>query len=431
MVQFMMICKISCILDSLSINRYRISYHAFSSISEVYNQIFLYLNNNIMSEQNFSNSSNNIGYLNSVDNDVYYMIQIFCFVYTLLCIFWLVYVICDIISQVRNKRRLVTLIYLDSGHDYANRLFMQKEAILRNSIFLVFLCFELSYCLVFNIYAFLWLFIPLPTIPVSIDSNCELNSGTFLADVYDHRFGVLLLRLFSLLIKNISFSMLIWMFGASLLHLSYAARNELRVKVILRFILIGLTINLIIAVPLMIPSVSLFGIIAYSLKDQISFFFVLCIARWKFFPAMNSRIIDAFHLNNTKVYLEQRRLLKRYKTLIYFLFFSFELHILKDVFLYSLYMILESISVNSCWFHAAIFFPVFTISDSLSNILYGISFYVLISARVIGLIFNFNMVVVNLIFIYIFFLQCLKRMNFYNKKIYRYRYQGFSNPLLS
>ena len=69
--------------------------------------------------------------------------------------------------------------------------------------------------------------------------------------------------------------MLIWMFSASLLHLSYAARNELRVKVILRFILIGLTINLIIAVPLMIPSVSLFGTIACGLKDQISFFFVL------------------------------------------------------------------------------------------------------------------------------------------------------------
>ena len=99
--------------------------------------------------------------------------------------------------------------------------------------------------------------------------------------------------------------MLIWMFGASLLHLSYAARNKLRVKVILRFILIGLTINLIMVVPLMIPSVSLFGILAYGLKDQTSFFFVLYIASRKFFPAMNSRVIDVFHLNNTKVYLEQ------------------------------------------------------------------------------------------------------------------------------
>ena len=384
-----------------------------------------------MSAQNFSNNSNNTDYLYSVNNDVYFMNQMFCFVYALLCIFWLIYVICDIISQVRNRRRLVTLIYLDSGHDYANRLFMQKETILRNSIFLVFLCFELSYCLVFNIYGFLCLFNLPPVIPVSIDPNCELISNTFLADVYDHRFGVFLLKLFGLLIKNISFSMLIWMFGASLLHLSYAARNDLRVKVILRFILIGLTINLIIVVPLMIPSVSLFGIIAYGLINQISLLFVLYIANRKFFPAMNSRIIDAFHLNNTKVYLEQRRLLKRYKTLIYFLLFSFELFILKDLFLYNLYFILESISMNSCWFHVTFSFPVFTISDSLRYVILKISLYLLISTRVIELIFNSNMIVINLIFICIFFLQCLKRMNFCNKKIYRYRYQGFSDPLLS
>ena len=394
-------------------------------------QIFLNLNNNTMSAQNFSNSSNNMDYLYTVNNDVYYMIQIFCFVYTLLCIFWLIYVICDIISQVRNKRRLVTLIYLDSGHDYANRLFMQKETILRNSIFLVFLCFELSYCLVFNIFGFLWLFNPLLAIPVSIDPNCKLISGTFLANVYDHRFSMILLRLFGILIKNISFSMLIWMFGASLLHLSYAARNELRVKVILRFILIGLTINLIMAVPLMIPSVSLFGIISCTLINQISFFFVLYIARRKFFPAMNSRIIDAFHFNNTKVYLEQKRLLKRYKTLIYFLFFTFELNILKDLLIYDLYLIFESISVNSCWFHVTFSFPVFAISDSLSNVLLKISFYSSILTQLADLIFTFNMIVINSIFICNFFLQCLKRMNFYNKKIYRYRYQGFSDPLLS
>ena len=394
-------------------------------------QIFFNFNNNTMSVQNFSNSSNNMDHLYSVSNGIYYMIQIFCFVYTLLCIFWLIYVICDIISQVRNRRRLVTLIYLDPGHDYANRFFMLKETILRNFIFLVFLCFELSYCLLLNIFGFLWFFIPHLANPISIDPNCELISGTFLADIYDHRFGAILFNIFAVFFQDLSFSMLIWMFGASLLHLSYAARNELRVKVILRFILIGLTINLITVVPLMIPSVSLFGIIAYSLKDQTSFFFVLYIANKKFFPAMNSRIIDAFHLNNTKVYLEQRRLLKRHKTLIYFLLFSFELHILKDVLLYSLYMILESISVNSCWFHIAFSFPVFTISDSLSHILSRISLYLLISARVIVLIFNFNMVVINLLFIYIFFQQCLKRMNFYNKKIYRYRYQGFSDPLLS
>ena len=225
--------------------------------------------------------------------------------------------------------------------------------------------------------------------------------------------------------------MLIWMFGASLLHLSYAARNEVRVKVILRFVLIGLIVNLIIAVPSMVPSTSLFGIIAFSLTDQISFFLVLYIAKRKFFPAMNSRIIDAFHLNNRKVYLEQRRLLKRHKTLIYFLLFTFELYILKDLLFYNLYMIFESICFNSCWFHVTLSFPSFTISDSLNHVLFTISWFLRILAHLFDLIFYFNIIIVNLVFICILSLQCFKRMNYYNKKRYRYRYQGFSAPLLS
>ena len=384
-----------------------------------------------MSVQNSSNHSNFYDYLNSVNHNVFYTGQVLALVYTSLCIFWLIYVIRNLTSQIRNRRRLVALTYLDSCRDYANRLFIQKETILRNSIFLVFLCFELVYCLTINIYEFLNLFYPLQSIPISIDPDCKLTSGTLLALAYDNRFGMFLLRFFARFIRDISFSMLIWMLGASLLHLSYAARNELRVKVILRFILIGLIVNLIIDVLLIIPSTSLFGIIANSLTDQISFFFVLYIAKRKFFPAMNSRIIDAFHLNNRKLYLEQKRLLKRHKTLIYFLLFTFELYILKDLLFYNLYIILESICLNSCWFHITLSFPAFTISDSLNHVLITISWFLKILAHLIDLIFYFNITFVNLVFIYILSLYYFKRMNFYNKKRYRYRYQGFSAPLLS
>ena len=380
---------------------------------------------------NSSNRSDFYDYLNSVDHDVFYTGQVLALVYNSLCIFWLVYVIRDLTSQIRNRRRLVALTYLDSCHDYANRLFMQKETILRNSIFLVFLCFEMVYCLIINIYGFLAIFPPFSDIPISIDPDCKLTSGTFLASAYDNRLSMFLLKFFGWFIREVSFSMLIWMFGASVLHLSYAARNEVRVKAILRFILIGLIVNLIIAVLSMIPFISLFGIIANSLMNQIIFFLVLYIAKRKFFPAMNSRIIDAFHLNNTKVYLEQRRLFKRHKTLIYFLLFTFELYILKDLLFYNLYMIFESICLNSCWFHVTLSFPEFTVSYSLNHVLFTISWFLRILAHIIDLIFYFNIIVVNLVFIYIFSLQCLKRMNFYNNKKYRYRYQGFSAPLLS
>ena len=192
-----------------------------------------------MSVHNSSNRSNLHDYLESVDNKVLYTGQVLAFVYTSLCIFWLVYVICDLTSQIRNKRKVVALTYLDSCHDYANRLFMQKETIIRKSIFLVFLCFEMVYCLVINIYEFLNLFFPLPNVPISIDPDCKLTSGTFLALAYDNRFEMLLLRFLGKFIRDIYFSMLIWMFCASLLHLRYAARNEVRAKVILRFVLIG------------------------------------------------------------------------------------------------------------------------------------------------------------------------------------------------
>ena len=380
---------------------------------------------------NSSNRSNSYDYLDSVDSKVVNTNQILALVYTSLCIFWLVYVICNLTSQIRNRRRLVALTYRDSCHDYANRLFMQKETILRNSIFLVFLCFEMVYCLVINIYEFLNLFYPLPNFSVSIDHDCKLTPGTFLAFAYDNRYGMFPLRFLGKFIRDISFSMLIWMLGASLLHLSYAARNEVRVKVILRFILIGLIVNLIIAVLLMIPSTSLFAIIANSLINQISLFFVLYIAKRKFFPAMNSRIIDAFHLKNRKVYLEQRRLLKRHKTLIYFLLFTFELYILKDLLFYNLYTIFESVCLNSCWFHVTLSFPEFTVSDSIYHVLMTVIWFLIILSHMFDLIFYLNIILVNLLIIYILMLHCLKRMNFYNKKRYRYRYQGFSAPLLS
>ena len=106
---------------------------------------------------------------------------------------------------------------------------------------------------------------------------------------------------------------------------------------------------------------SLFGTIAQSVMNQISILIAIYIAKRKFFPAMNSRIIDAFHYNNVRVYLEQKRLLYRYKVLICFLTFTFEIYILKNLILYNLFVILESISVNPCWFHVTLHFPVFSL----------------------------------------------------------------------
>ena len=125
----------------------------------------------------------------------------------------------------------------------------------------------------------------------------------------------------------------------------------------------------------LIPYTSIFGAIAQSVMDQISILIAIYIAKRKFFPAMNSRIIDAFHYNNVRVYLEQKRLLYRYKVLIYFLTFTFEIYILKDLILFNLFVIFDSISLNPCWFHVTLHLPVFSLLESTQNILHQISAY--------------------------------------------------------
>ena len=124
-------------------------------------------------------------------------------------------------------------------------------------------------------------------------------------------------------LRDLSFSMMIWLFGVSLFHLSIAAKNELRVKPVLYYIFFELFVNLISMASVLIPYTSLFGTIVQSVMDQISILISIYIAKGKFFPAMNSRIIDAFHYNNVRVHQAQKQLLYRYKVLICFLTFAF------------------------------------------------------------------------------------------------------------
>ena len=138
---------------------------------------------------------------------------------------------------------------------------MHSESILRNSIFLVFLFFELAHCLLINIFGIPFAFFNFQNIPIPIGPNCTLETGTFLGLAYDRRFGIIIIHISSIL-GDVSFSMMIWLFGVSLFHLSFAARNELRVKSVLHYILLGLVINLIIMAFVLIPYTSLFGAIS-------------------------------------------------------------------------------------------------------------------------------------------------------------------------
>ena len=371
----------------------------------------------------------NAGFLDSVDNKFYIVAQMLGFIYTLVCVFWLVYIIYKLIALIRNRKSLINLSYLNTEHDYKIRIFMHRENILRNSIFLVFLFFELAYCLRINIIGISFTFLNYQNISIPIGPNCTLDTWSFLGFAYNNRFGMIIFNMSSNL-GELSFSMMIWLFGVSLFHLSIAARNELRVKSVLHYILLGLVINIILMAFVLIPYTKLFGSIAHSVMDQISILIAIYIAKRKFLPAMNSRIIDAFHYNNVRVYLEQKRLLYWYKVLICFLTFTFEIYILNNLILYNLCVIFESISLNPCWFHVTLHLPTFKLSQSTNNILHLIGYYLRIIGYLTDIVVYINFILVNLTLIYCTTKIYFKRMSF-KKKRNCYRYQVLSASLLS
>ena len=165
------------------------------------------------------------------DSNVFFVLQGLGFICTLDCVCWLVYIIYILIALIRNRRSLINLSYLNTEHDYKIRIFMHRENILHNSIFLVFLCFEV-YFLTINLFGIPIIFVNYQDTLIPIAPNCTLDTWTFIGSAYDRRFGVIVLNI-TYVLEGISFSMMIWLFGVSLFHLSFAARNELRVKSVL------------------------------------------------------------------------------------------------------------------------------------------------------------------------------------------------------
>ena len=365
--------------------------------------------------------------LNKIDVIVYFAHQVEVFVYGVLCTFWFVYIINDLFTQLRKKRKLANNLLYVSNSYYVNSLFVLNETIFRNFLFLIFLIFEMILCTSINSYWLFYMFNNPPNINNSIGYNCTLESVSFIDSSNYHRIGSILSAIFSIL-SDYSFSMMIWLFGASLLHLSIAARNELKVKRILKFILFGIICNFIVLVFEFIPYTSVSDNIARSVMDQLSFFVVLYIAKKKFFPAMNSRIIDAFHLHNTNVYLKQKRLLKLHKTLIFVFLFTFELYILKDLIFFNISMIINSVSSDACWYHVIYHFSMFALSDSPKDILSQISVCSRIICDLMNFIVYLNFIIVYLNFTYVTLKRSLKRRFEYRMQ---YRYRIFSAPLLS
>ena len=77
----------------------------------------------------------------------FYFVRIFNIVYSISCVFWLFYIVNSIHFQLRYKRSLLKRSSSsDSSSDLIqNNLFQCRETLVRNSIFLVFLSFEMCF----------------------------------------------------------------------------------------------------------------------------------------------------------------------------------------------------------------------------------------------------------------------------------------------
>ena len=359
-----------------------------------------------------------------INHITFYINQGLGLIFTALCLFWLVYVIIDLIRRIRIKQRLLTIIQFGTNYDYTNVLFIQRESIFRNVIFLIFIIFEMMYCMSIHILSLFNFKNPIEN-DIFDGTNCSLYSNPTIWTSYDSKFSYMI---GVVLTDDFTFSMMIWLFGSSLLHLSFAARNQLKVKKVISFICLGLVINFLFVIPIAIPHVSIFGKVFQSFMNQISFFVVIYIAKKQFFPAMNSRVIDAFHLFGTYQYLKQKKLLMVYKRLVCFFSFTFELFILKDLIFNNFLQISKVISVPPCWIFNSYYLHIFLRSEYERHILNEAGFYSWVIVEIINFVVYTNLILVNLNFIIIIAKKYYKER--FRKSI-TYRYRIFSAPLLS
>ena len=317
--------------------------------------------------------------------------------YSITCAFWIFYVIPNILSQLRYKKSLLKRSQSSDPYIIQNNLFQCRERLVRNSLFLIFLVFEICFSLLGN-------FVSIYTLPsLSYKQYPEYYNCTRILHIHRvHQIEFASITTFLDLISNFehfSFSMMIWLFGISLIHLSFAARNKLNVSALIQFILGGVLLNLLILSIIFMLHSHLDAKFLQSFMDQFSLIVVFYISKKKFFPAMNSRVIDAFHLNSLPVYNKQRRLLRQYKVLVKFILFNLELYIFKDIFLFDIYLTLSALGVNSC-FNDSEYYLIFPGPGfATGKFLYNISYIFLFFVPIMDTIFYFNMCFVNFAFI--------------------------------
>ena len=320
---------------------------------------------------------------------LYYPVQCLAVVYTVCCVLSLLYVLVVLVYNLRNKIMLRRNVVYD---DYLvqDKLFKVDELLTRFSIFLLFIIFELLFSLSANTYGILYVLFP----SMSIANVCIEDSNVAISEMYVDRLDVVFLN-FLFCLESFSYSMMIWLFGVALLHLSYASVNALKLKQVYQFLFVGSVFNFVTLLFMVVPYTSILGKILQTLLNIVSVIIVLVIAWYKYFPAVKSRVVNANNLFGTIEYKRQKKYLSCYKLLFSCLILIFQIFILRDILFYAVFLAFEAIIMNPCWFHVSYHSLIFNLySDTINELVYSQQ-YLLMVVYVCDVIGYSSFVVIN------------------------------------
>ena len=304
-------------------------------------------------------------------------------------------------------------------------IFLKNEFRSRNILFLLFHLFQ---CLFFFCYTAIGFCPVLESQSVPISRECALHPRTFLASLYSKDENVICHKIL-LRLQYFSFSMLIWSFGAILLHFSYAAMNRVHSKALFPYFIAGSLINIPLFVCFFFPYTSIFAIILQVFLNLVSWCVVLYISCKKLTPAVQNWLKNQFDIVNLDKFGRIQSFVKVWTRMKSIFLYTLGASVIKDVIFSPLHLVFESVSVNACWFNAILHFPTFNLSRNTIEALYAFSQAWFACSRVVEVfIFYFFAIITGAIAFFVLYWIYLQYKNTFlvNKKIYRYRI--FSHP---
>ena len=348
---------------------------------------------------------------------MYYVSQAVAGAYTLLLVVIFIAVVYIIYSSVKQLRKFNNNLRHVS-YDKAIETTKQRERILCFSIALLLLIFEIAYSFLVSITGFVYISLgDYQTHNVKINENCELKATTYLATIYDTELTSIAMNLISQGGQRFCLFLTMWLFSVSLINLNFAARDQYKPKVIIYWIVSGVVIGVIMLVLLAIPWTNFVGIIFVSILSQVTLMWILLNYR-RFSVSMKMRINEAYHSRNEQSLNEQQKLFVKYRSVILQLACIYEIAIFRDLVLFNVYILLETVALNSCWLGAIFgFSSTIVLSEQTVRIMAETAFYSLICERILAIMF-FSL---NVIVLYCFLLKAFIDIRKTNKP-HRYRY---------